>query len=252
MKKLTIVFVLSLLIAPSVNVQAADLQITQVKAIQDLVIDTPTLSRGYTLSTPTQQFFLGIFPDVLSQESRVVVKQYDNGLFDFPDGYEPVSDVYEFDIFNQKAFSNVKPLVVRFELEEPVTEAKKLFFYNGTISQWVALPSTSEGLSRVKANIHLPYAKIAVLKETVMAYGHASWYAYKDCDCAASPDYPKGSYVKVTNLDNGKSLIVRINDYGPDRSIFPERVIDLDKVAFAKLGNLRAGVLKNVKVEKIN
>ncbi len=82
-----------------------------------------------------------------------------------------------------------------------------------------------------------------------MTEGSASWYAYKGCDCAASPDFPKGSYVKVTRLnDPSKSVIVRINDYGPERDIFPDRVIDLDKVAFQKIAPLGAG-LTNVRVE---
>ena len=32
-------------------------------------------------------------------------------------------------------------------------------------------------------------------------------------------------------------------DYGPDRSIHPDRIIDLDKVAFAKLVSLGAGLI---------
>lgn len=76
-----------------------------------------------------------------------------------------------------------------------------------------------------------------------MTEGYASWYAYKNCNCAASPDFPKGSYVKVTRVsDPSKSVIVRINDYGPERDIFPDRVIDLDKVAFQQIAPLGAGV----------
>ncbi|MBU2566041.1 septal ring lytic transglycosylase RlpA family protein [Patescibacteria group bacterium] len=85
-----------------------------------------------------------------------------------------------------------------------------------------------------------------------MQQGDASWYAYKNCDCAASPDFPKGSYVKVTCLnDETKSVTVRINDFGPERDIFPNRVIDLDKVAFAKLASPGAGIIQ-VKVEPVD
>ncbi len=70
--------------------------------------------------------------------------------------------------------------------------------------------------------------------------GQASWYAYKGCDCAANPWLPKGSYVKVTNRANGKSVIVRINDRGP---FVPGRIIDLDAVAFKKIASLGAGVI---------
>jgi rare lipoprotein A len=56
-----------------------------------------------------------------------------------------------------------------------------------------------------------------------------------------------GSYARVTNKANGKSVIVQINDRGP----FGEnRIIDLDKVAFAKIASLGAGVI-DVKVEEV-
>ncbi len=93
-------------------------------------------------------------------------------------------------------------------------------------------------------------AKLRLVQvEGWMSEGYASWYAYKNCNCAASPDFPKGSYVKVTRVsDPSKTVVVRINDFGPERDIFPDRVIDLDKVAFSALGPLGAGVMK-VKVE---
>lgn len=77
--------------------------------------------------------------------------------------------------------------------------------------------------------------------------GAASWYAYTGTMAAANPWLPKGSYVRVTNTDNGKSVIVVINDRGP---FAPGRIIDLDKVAFMKIASLGAGVI-NVKMEEI-
>lgn len=77
--------------------------------------------------------------------------------------------------------------------------------------------------------------------------GQASWYAHTGTMAAANPWLPMGSYVKVTNLDNGKSVIVRINDRGP---FGPGRIIDLDKVAFAKIASLGQGIA-NIKMEEI-
>ena len=77
--------------------------------------------------------------------------------------------------------------------------------------------------------------------------GGASWYAWTGTMAAANPWLPKGSYVKVTNLENGKSVIVVINDRGP---FVPGRIIDLDKVAFAKIASVGAGVI-TVKMEEI-
>lgn len=77
--------------------------------------------------------------------------------------------------------------------------------------------------------------------------GGASWYAFTGTMAAANPWLPMGSYVRVTNLENGKSVIVKINDRGP---FVPGRIIDLDKVAFAKIASIGAGVI-NVKMEEI-
>jgi rare lipoprotein A len=53
--------------------------------------------------------------------------------------------------------------------------------------------------------------------------------------------------VRVTNLENGRSIIVRVNDRGP----FVEgRMIDLSAGAARKLGFYKAGTAK-VKVETV-
>lgn len=77
--------------------------------------------------------------------------------------------------------------------------------------------------------------------------GMASWYSHTGTMSAANPWLPIGSYAKVTNKANGKSVIVRINDRGP---FGPGRIIDLDKVAFQKIASLGEGVVE-VKVEEI-
>jgi len=79
------------------------------------------------------------------------------------------------------------------------------------------------------------------------AKGQGTWYAWKGGLFAASTTIPKGAFVKVTNLANSKSVVVEINDYGPQGK---GRIIDLDKVAFAKIASLGAGVI-GVKVEQI-
>lgn len=103
--------------------------------------------------------------------------------------------------------------------------------------------------------------------------GKASWYSTETCkinrdpDCpmangqslyeaeangelfAASWFYPLGSFVRVTNLENKKSVIVRITDRGPAKRL--NRVIDLSKTAFKKIGNTKAGILRHVSVEQI-
>lgn len=62
---------------------------------------------------------------------------------------------------------------------------------------------------------------------------------------AAHQTLPLPSMVKVTNLDNGKSVIVRVNDRGP---FAKSRIIDLSEAAADKLGYKGKGTA-TVKVE---
>ncbi|WP_273788944.1 septal ring lytic transglycosylase RlpA family protein [Bartonella sp. ML70XJBT] len=64
---------------------------------------------------------------------------------------------------------------------------------------------------------------------------------------AAHPTMPLPSYARVTNLKNGSSLIVRVNDRGP---FMKDRIIDLSKQAATILGYVDRGVA-DVKVEYI-
>jgi rare lipoprotein A len=82
--------------------------------------------------------------------------------------------------------------------------------------------------------------------------GLASWYGtkfngratssgelYDICQfTAAHKTLPLPSYVRVTNLDNGRQLVVRVNDRGP---FHDGRVMDLSYAAAVRLGVDRAG-----------
>ena len=85
--------------------------------------------------------------------------------------------------------------------------------------------------------------------------GLASWYGtkfngratssgelYDICSfTAAHKTLPLPSYVRVTNLDNGRSLIVRVNDRGPFHA---GRVMDLSYAAAVRLGVDRTGTAR--------
>jgi len=64
---------------------------------------------------------------------------------------------------------------------------------------------------------------------------------------AAHPILPIPSYVRVTNVRSGRSVIVRVNDRGPFKH---DRVIDLSYAAATKLGIAAAGT-GEVEVERI-
>jgi len=64
---------------------------------------------------------------------------------------------------------------------------------------------------------------------------------------AAHPTLPLPSYARITRLDTGKSIIVRINDRGPFKAT---RIIDLSYAAAAKLGFINQGSTR-VRVQAI-
>jgi len=57
----------------------------------------------------------------------------------------------------------------------------------------------------------------------------------------AHPTLPFGTRVKVTNLRNGRSVVVRVNDRGP---FVGTRIADVSAAAAASLGMLRRGLAR--------
>jgi rare lipoprotein A len=58
---------------------------------------------------------------------------------------------------------------------------------------------------------------------------------------AAHPTLPLGSRARVTNLTNGRSVDVLVNDRGP---VIPGRIIDLSYAAANALGAVSAGIVR--------
>jgi rare lipoprotein A len=58
---------------------------------------------------------------------------------------------------------------------------------------------------------------------------------------AAHKTLPIPTYVRVTNLENGRSAVVRVNDRGP---FIEGRIIDLSLVAAQKLDMVRNGTVR--------
>jgi rare lipoprotein A len=58
---------------------------------------------------------------------------------------------------------------------------------------------------------------------------------------AASPSLPFGTRLRVTNVSNGRSVVVRVNDRGP---FVPGRVVDVSYSAAETLGMVGRGTAK--------
>lgn len=97
----------------------------------------------------------------------------------------------------------------------------------------------------------LPFLTIDALADRTQI-GHASWYAMTSMTAsgeranpnamvAAHKRLPFGTCLRVTNLKNGRTVTVRINDRGP---FVKGRVLDLSREAASRLGFVRAGSAK--------
>ena len=117
------------------------------------------------------------------------------------------------------------------------------------------------------------YKKEEVPTKKKIHYGIVSYYGeywngrttanmeIYNCDSltCASPTLKFNTLVRVTNIENNKSIIVRVNDRGPYKMDkkgkalkplipHPTRILDLSKESFKSIGELEKGLL-NVKYE---
>ncbi|MBM34507.1 MULTISPECIES: septal ring lytic transglycosylase RlpA family protein [unclassified Arsukibacterium] len=145
------------------------------------------------------------------------------------------------------------PNAGRYQQQQDSTPARLPTLLETTDPAPVAEPLSRGGNRpyQVFGQHYSPIADITVFQET----GIASWYGSKFhghltsngetynmfAMTAAHKTLPLPSYVKVTNLDNGQSAIVRVNDRGP---FHRDRIIDLSYSAASKIGMLKQGTAR--------
>jgi rare lipoprotein A len=112
--------------------------------------------------------------------------------------------------------------------------------------------SITMGAVRASLAAALAVAAVAGATPASAQCGKASWYALHSRTAsgermnpsalsAAHRSLPFGTMVRVENLNNGRSVVVRINDRGP---FVRGRVIDVSRAAASKLGFIGAGVAR--------
>src|ERR1700675_2714750 len=121
-------------------------------------------------------------------------------------------------------------------------------------------PNNSEASSAQTSRIPKPEVRKQARTKPYQV-GTASWYGEffdgkqtasgEDYDMydmtAAHPTLPMGSYVRVTNLRNGRAVVVKVNDRGP---IVPGRIIDLSYGA-AQVLNFQNRGLQRVRLDLV-
>ena len=119
-------------------------------------------------------------------------------------------------------------------------------------AMWLGVPPAP---ARAAAPDVTAIASVVERGVSLVQVGLVSWYgaAFHDRPTAngekydsgdltmAHPTLPFGTQVKVTNLRNGRSVLVRVNDRGPRVG---SRIADLSRAAAAQLGMLKRGVVR--------
>jgi rare lipoprotein A len=124
-------------------------------------------------------------------------------------------------------------------------------------------PNISEATAAPVSSVHAkPEVRPQVNQTKPYQVGTASWYGqiFEGKPTASGEPYdmydmtaahlklPMGSYVKVTNLRNGRAVVVRVNDRGP---IVPGRIIDLSFGAAQAL-QFKARGLQRVRLDLVS
>ena len=214
-------------------------------------LDHNTIKKGYTVSA-FEKIKLSLVPGILSSSTDVDILNLNTEPIATSSDLEKISDVIQFEFRNKQAYDNHKPFYIQFAYDKADNRRKEVFFFDKGLSKWRPLPTWDfPNDNFVRSLIHLPYARIAVFAYPgTMTVGKTSWYSHKAGNFAASPDFPLGSKLRVKNITNNKFVDVIVNDFGPDRKVHPDRVVDLDKVAFQALAPLGAGVI-SVSIEPL-
>lgn len=164
---------------------------------------------------------------------------------------------------NPNVARNEVPVVAKAELKKPSTSRGGGYYKDDGPADTIpeGLMDTPDAEPRVEPFARGPSKPYAVFEKTYtpitdnrpfIQRGVGSWYGKKFHGqrtasgeiynmykmTAAHATMPIPSYARVTNLKNGKRVIVRINDRGPFHS---ERIIDLSYTAALKLGYLNHG-----------
>jgi len=200
-------------------------------------------------------FQLNILPDAFSSSTDVELKKIDGGL-ETPWQLNRLSAIYQFDVKNKAAYAGGKPLYIQIKYGAEDNFLKTIYFFDKNKNLWRPLLTKDNYRSKTAtAPVNFGYAQVALFSNrSLLAAGQASWYKHKGGDFAASPDFPRGARLRVYAVPPQKGrkefVDVTVNDYGPDRKVLPDVVVDLDKAAFAKIASLGQGKIA-VRVEPL-
>ncbi len=168
---------------------------------------------------------------------------------DGPSGWQPLSQ-NAYNILLPAGFSVSSTYQLQFLTASlPTGQAgtsnfyRQVFYNSDSNGNWQILPTTASVDGQlITASASSSLSSVMLMENPKLRLsGKASWYVFKNGLFAASPEFPKGTILRVTNVDNDKTVDITVNDFGPNQNQFPDRILDLDKVAFAAIADPSVG-----------
>lgn len=212
-----------------------------------------TVQRGYTADYRNKDFVLGLNPDFINEEATLRMTQFNGSQMPMPQNLQLASDFFVFDVLSKNGSGPLKlnkslSLAIRFNSDNYYK--KSIYFWDGNRQEWRLLPSTTDYDGKyARASIGLPYAQVAVFEDPKILEGMASWYRSSKYPYGATcNNYPADTKLRVTNIENKKSVIVKVV---PGKMTHSTRVIDLSLTAFKKIAVSSEG-LARVRVEPVS
>ena len=238
--------------------------------VKEADLNLEAVRAGYTVETEDKVFAVGIQSEAAAVPLRVEIKKFAKDELPAKQGnYIRVSDVYEFNVkpvlpadglpIDSPAFS--KKFALKMKISQGDVYRKKIFyFWDNAKKEWKVLKGSKEDLKTREVTVIAPFsfAQVAVFEHPTTIEGFGSWYNYqlaknrqKYADGIATHLYPRGTKLKITNLENGKSTQVKVVSYWDKKTNEKRRrAADIVKFSFSKIASVSAGVVP-VRIEVI-
>lgn len=197
------------------------------------------LQKDYVVSYPGFDFKVTIPSRTNNEALTVELRKEDPASFKIPSDMKLVSDIWRYDIkrtdtANTQALKFPKKINFNIRYQDATTYGKKIYLWDGSKKRWLPVDS-SENIKEhfVNGYFHLNFAQFAVFEDKSELLGIASWYRdSRHPSGAATNNYPMGTKLRVTNLNNNKTVDVQVVSTGP---FGKGRVIDLVLPSFSKI-----------------
>jgi hypothetical protein len=237
--------------------------------LKRLFLDAETITKGYTVSSPEEDFKAGVVDRAVEVPVTVVLKKIPAWHVPVDKTQQKVSYIFDVDIrackgdvddcdFSQTTSLGVleKPIFISLKFDSNNYKKKIIHFWHKPEQRWLPIETTTDFDNNLaRAELNLPYARLAVFEDPYVQEGLSSWYHQFDGHYSASQVYQRGTVLKVTNISgsdrHGNFEIVKVNDYGPDPDIHPDRPIDLDSHVYGHLAASLGSGLMLVRVEPL-